>query len=219
MKVGDLVKVKDFVEMEYQGKRRMLFLSTDGYLNLYDDTLTVCGFVDELAGSDGVVTLEQISDEVVTRGYTATDISQKKWRGAEIQVSTNDPKFTVTTVYDGPEEDGDSLITDKEFSRVKYDKPFDKTDYVQTMAGNDFSTKFREDYSVKLAGEAGGADIDSNWSSGFDPDLHQVSTNKYKFRGTGRYIQLKVANTQGRLALNTVKVGALSGENLIRKEL
>jgi len=54
---------------------------------------------------------------------------------------------------------------------------------------------------------------------GFDPDLHQSSTNKYKFRGSGRYIQLKVANTQGRLELNTVKVGALAGENLIRKEV
>lgn len=223
---GSGIKVKDFVEMEYQGKRRLFFLSTDGYLNLYDDNLTVCGFVDELAGSDGVVTLEQISDEVVTRGYTANDISQKKWRGAEIQVSTNDPKFTVTTVYDGPEEDGGTLVSDKTFSRVIYDKPFDKENYVQSNANNDFSTKFREDYSVKLAGETDGVDLDSNWTgvlepvdTGFDPDLQQSSANKYKFRGTGRYIQLKITNTQGRLELNTVKVGALAGENLVRKEL
>ena len=223
---GSGIKVKDFVEMEYQGKRRLFFLSTDGYLNLYDDNLTDCGFVDEVAGVDGVITLEQISDEVVTRGYTANDISQKKWRGAEIQVSTSDPKFTVTTVYDGPEENGDNLVTDKTFSRVKYDKPFDKIDYVQSNTNNDFSTKFREDYSVKLAGETDGVDIASNWTgvlepvdTGFDPDLQQSSTNKYKFRGTGRYIQLKITNTQGRLELNTVKVGALAGENLIRKEL
>jgi hypothetical protein len=223
---GSGIKVKDFVEMEYQGKRRLFFLSTDGYLNLYDDNLTDCGFVDEVAGVDGAITLEQISDEVVTRGYTANDISQKKWRGAEIQVSTNDPKFTVTTVYDGPEENGDNLVTDKTFSRVIYDKPFDKVDYVQSNANNDFSTKFREDYSVKLAGETDGVDLDSNWTgvlepvdTGFDPDLQQSSTNKYKFRGTGRYIQLKITNTQGRLELNTVKVGALAGENLIRKEL
>jgi hypothetical protein len=79
---------------------------------------------------------------------------------------------------------------------------------------------------VKLAGETDGVDLDSNWTgvlepvdTGFDPDLQQSSTNKYKFRGTGRYIQLKITNTQGRLELNTVKVGALAGENLIRKEL
>ena len=223
---GSAIAVKNFIEMEFQGKRRLFFLSTDGYINLYDDPLTFCGFVDEVAGSEGAISLEQISDEVTTRGYTANDISQKKWRSAEIQVATNDPKFTVTTVYDGPEENGENLVTDKTFSRVKYDKPFDKADFVQSNANNDFSTKYREDYSVKLAGETGGVDLNTNWTgvsepidTGFDPDLHQSSTNKYKFRGTGRYIQLKVANTQGRLELNTVKVGALAGENLIRKEL
>ena len=233
---GSAIKVKDFIEMEFQGKRRLFFLSTDGYINLYDDSLVFCGFVDEVAGSNGVISLEQISDEVTTRGYTANDISQKKWRSAEIQVATNDPKFTVTTVYDGPEENGESLVTDKTFSRVKYDKPFDKADFVQSNINNDFSTKYREDYSVKLADlivdgdnkteETGGVDLHTNWTgvsepvdTGFDPDLHQSSTNKYKFRGTGRYIQLKIANTQGRLELNTVKVGALAGENLIRKEL
>lgn len=223
---ADIIEVKEFLEMEFQGKRRLFFLSTDGFINLYDDNISVCGPVDEKGNADGSITVNQISDEVITRGYTAKDISQKKWRSAEVQVSTNDPKFTVTTVYDGPEENDENLVSDKTFSRVKYDKPFDKVDFDQSMADNDFSTKFREDYSVKLAGETGGVDIDTDWTgvlepvdTGFDPDLQQSSTNKYKFRGTGRYIQLKITNTQGRLELNTVKVGALAGENLIRKEL
>lgn len=219
---ADVLKVKEFVEMEFQGKRRLFFLSSDGYINLYDDDLTMCGFVDEVGASDGEINLAQVSDEVVTRGYTANDIAQKKWRTAEIHVATSDPKFTVTSVYDGPEENGVKLITDKTFSRTKYDKPFDKPDYDQTNTNNDFFTKYREDYSVKLAGETGGANIvlptDSS-DKGFDPDLHQSSINKYKFQGSGRYIQLKVTNTQGRLELNTVKVGALTGENLIRKEV
>ena len=219
---GSAVDVKEFVQMEYEGKRRLFFLSNDGYINLYDDDLTMCGFVDEVGASDGDLNLEQVSDEVVTRGYTANNITQKKWRGAEIQISTNDPKFTVKTIYDGPEENGVELITDKTFSRTKYDKPFNKPAYNQNNTDNDFFTKYREDYSVKLAGETGGADIllpTDNTDKGFDPDLHQSSTNKYKFRGSGRYVQLKVTNTQGRLELNTVKVGALAGENLIRKEV
>ncbi len=254
---GDAVNVKEFIELEYQGKRRLFFLSNDGFINLYDDDLTVCGFVDEKGSSEGEITYQQISDEVITRGYTANNITQKKWRGAEIQISTNDPKFTVSTQYDGPEENGVELATNKSFSRTKYDKPFDKPAYTQTNANNDFFTKYREDYSVKLSdliiggvnqtNETGGSDltlpvgacsvssrtnqVDCEGNSpagvwtfnvddkGFDPDLHQSSTNKYKFRGSGRYIQLKVANTQGRLELNTVKVGALAGENLIRKEV
>ncbi len=254
---GSAVKVKEFVEMEFQGKRRLFFLSTDGYINLYDDDLGVCGFVDEVGASDGGLSVEQISDEVTTRGYTAKSIAQKKWRGAELHLSTNDPKFTVTTIYDGPEEDGVTLASSKEFSRTKYDKPFDKPAFIRSNTNNDFLTRYREDYSVKLSdlivdgvnktNETGGADItlptgscsagghsdlttceanSETWTysedpidKGFDPDLHQSSANKYKFRGTGRYVQLKVANTQGRLKLNTVKVGALAGENLIRKEL
>ena len=244
---GSAINVKEFISMDYQGKRRLFFLSNDGYVNLYDDELEVCGFVDEVGAAEGALIYEQISDEITTRGYTANNIDQKKWRSAEVQISTNDPKFTVTTLYDGPEENGVKLITDKTFSRTKNDKPFDKPEYVQSNTNNDFFTKYREDYSVKLAPSSGGVDVtlpvgscstgNTNHSSltvceansgtwnfnpddkGFDPDLHQSSSNKYKFRGTGRYVQIKVSNTQGRLELNTVKVGALAGENLIRKEL
>ena len=46
----------------------------------------------------------------------------------------------------------------KTFSRVKYDRPFDKSDFVQSMVNNDFATKFREDYSVGLSGETNGVD-------------------------------------------------------------
>jgi|GEM_PF-5559923 len=219
---GSAINVKEFVSMDYQGKRRLFFLSNDGYVNLYDDELEVCGFVDEVGAAEGVLNYEQISDEITTRGYTANNIDQKKWRSAEVHISTNDPKFTVSTLYDGPEENGVELITDKTFSRTKYDKPFDKPEYVQSNTNNDFFTKYREDYSVKLAPSSGGVDLilpTDNTDKGFDPDLHQSSSNKYKFRGTGRYVQIKVSNTQGRLELNTVKVGALAGENLIRKEL
>lgn len=72
--------------MEFQGKRRLFFLSSDGYINLYDDDLTMCGFVDEVGASDGEINLAQVSDEVVTRGYTANDIAQK---------NGGQPKFTL----------------------------------------------------------------------------------------------------------------------------
>ena len=256
--------IKDFVEMEYQGKRRLFFLSTDGFINLYDDELTLCGFVDDVPKNTnpssvdfGKLTTSQIEDEVTTRGYSVNDISQKKWRSSEVHLKTNDSKFSITASYDGPEENNNTIITDKTFSRTKYDKPFDKPAYVQSNTNNDFFTKYREDYSVKLSNliiggvnqtnETGGVDTtlptgscstgnvnhtslticeanSGTWSysgedKGFDPDLHQTSINKYRFRGLGRYIQLKIANTQGRVEVTTVKVGALAGENLTRKEL
>jgi hypothetical protein len=94
-------------------------------------------------------------------------------------------------------------------------------------------TKYRQDYSVKLlkpvdelvAGEVNGVDIilpdgiGVGDNVGFDPDLHQQSQNRYRYRGEGRYVQLKVANTNGRAELVGAKVGALPGQNLTTKTI
>ena len=231
---GSAIKVKRFLETTHQGKPRLFFLDTDGCLNLYDDDLTECGFVDELPASTdssnaafGNISIEQISDEMVTRGYTAGDISSKKWKSAEVQLATNDPSFTVTAQFEGPEEDDAVLTLDsggdpgaKTFSRTKYDRPFDKADYVESMINDDFMTKYRQDYSVNLdtslilpAGVGEGDNI------GFDPDLHQQSQNRYRYRGEGRYVQLKVANTNGRAEVLGAKVGAVPGQNLTNNKI
>jgi hypothetical protein len=169
----------------------------------------------------------------------------KKWKSAELLLATNDPKFVVTTQFEGPEENYLTVTptNGKAFSRVKYDRPFDKADFTQSMVNNDFFTKFREDYSVGLSDETNGVDIslltgacspDTQYTSqstceayasgriwtysssdnGFDPDLHQRSSNKYKYRGESRYVQLKVTNTNGRIEVIGAKVGAVPGENL-----
>lgn len=234
---GEAIKVKRFIEATYQGKRRLFFLSTDGFINLYDDDLAQCGFVDERPTSTNVsdanfgkLTIDQVSDEITTRGYTANDISPKKWKSAEVQLETNNPNFTVKTVFDGPEEDDLTLTAgadgnpgSKTFSRTKYDRPFDKADFVESMANNDFFTKFRQDYSVDLntniqlpdATVANG--VTTYNDAGFDPDLHQQSTNRYRFRGSGRYVQLNITNISGRAELVGAKVGATPGENLTTK--
>ena len=221
---GGAIKVKRFVETAHQGKRRLFFLDTDGFINLYDDDLTECGFVDEVptstdsSSSDyGNISVEQVSDEVVTRGYTAGDISAKNWKSAEVQLATNDPDFTITAQFDGPEEDALELTPTggQTFSRTTYDRPFDKADYVESMTNDDFMTKYRQDYSVNLDTSlilpTGGGE------TGFDPDLHQQSQNRYRYRGEGRYVQLKVANTNGRAEVLGAKVGATPGQNLTAK--
>ena len=224
---GNAIRVKKFLETTHQGKRRLFFLDTDGFINLYDDVLTECGFVDEIPKSTdsahadfGNIKIEQISDEVITRGYTAGDMSSKKWQSAEVQLATNDPSFTINAQFDGPEENNLELAGGKTFSRTKYDRPFDKADYVESMAGDDFLTKFRQDYSVNPDTEIDlpdGVDVDDN--IGFDPDLHQQSQNRYRYRGEGRYVQLKVANTNGRAELVATKVGAIPGQNLTNKAI
>ena len=161
-----------------------------------------------------------ISDEIITRGYTANDISVKKWRSADVQLATSNPNFTVDVIYDGPEEDDQRLTLDangdassKTFNREIYDKPFDAPNFDASMQNNDALVKYRQDYSVDPS-----TPIHANFNTTFDPDLHQTSVNKYRFRGSGRYVQLKVANTQGRVEVKSTKVGALGGESLTRKE-
>tara|TARA_R100000808_G_scaffold23263_1_gene51432 strand:+ start:1272 stop:3815 length:2544 start_codon:yes stop_codon:yes gene_type:complete len=224
---GEAVKVKEFIETLHQGKRRLFFLDTDGFINLYDDDLTECGFVDEKPKSTvtshddfGLLEPVQISDEVVTRGYTAGDISSKRWKSAEVHLATNDPKFTVNALFDGPEEDGLELTPagGQTFSRTSYDRPFDKADYVESMVNDDFMTKYRQDYSVNPDTEIDLPDgVGESDNIGFDPDLHQQSQNRYRYRGEGRYVQLKVANTNGRAELFAAKVGAVPGQNLTTK--
>jgi len=226
---GEAIKVKEFVETTHQGKRRLFFLDTDGFINLYDDDLTECGFVDEKPKSTvtshddfGLLEPVQISDEVVTRGYTAGDISSKNWKSAEVQLATNDPKFTVNAQFDGPEEDGLELTPTggQTFSRTSYDRPFDKADFTESMVNDDFMTKYRQDYSVSPDTEIDLPDgIGASDNVGFDPDIHQQSQNKYRYRGEGRYVQLKVANTNGRAELVGAKVGAVPGQNLTTKSI
>ena len=144
-----------------------------------------------------------------------------------MQWATNDPSFTVTAQFEGPEEDDAVLTLDssgdpgaKTFSRTKYDRPFDKADYVESMINDDFMTKYRQDYSVNLATSlilpAGVGEGDN---IGFDPDLHQQSQNRYRYRGEGRYVQLKVANTNGRAEVLGAKVGAVPGQNLTNNKI
>lgn len=226
---GPAVKVKQFVETVHQGKRRLFFLSTDGFINLYDDELTECGFVDETPDPDdplnGLLLVNQISDEITTRGYTAGDISSKKWKSAEVQLATNDSKFTIKAKFDGPEEDGLELTPTggQTLSRSSYDRPFDRPDYAESMSGDDFMTKYRQDYSVNPDTEialplptiANG--VTTYNDTGFDPDIHQLSQNRYRYRGEGRFVQLNITNTNGRVELVGAKVGGLPGQNLTTK--
>ena len=244
----DVVKVKKFVETVYQGKRRLFFLSTDGFINLYDDDLSVCGFVDEKGSSDGGISIQQVSDEVTTRGYTGGLILSKRWSVAEVQLATSEPTLTVKALFDGANENTKVLTPTGglTFDRTKYDKPFHATDFNASMSGDDFFTQYRQDYSVNPDTElglplgtcslsayknqtdceaasgtwtAGIGTVDAPSETGFDPDLHQQSQNRYKYRGEGKYIQLKVENINGRAELLGAGVGGSSASQSAVKQV
>ena len=80
-----------------------------------------------------------------------------------------------------------------------------------SITNDDFFTQYRQDYSVNPDTEI------VLGSNGFDPDLHQKSVNRYRYRGNSRYVQLKVVNTRGRCEVIGAKVGAVPGQNLTTK--
>tara|TARA_R100000808_G_scaffold1261_1_gene5919 strand:- start:368 stop:2869 length:2502 start_codon:yes stop_codon:yes gene_type:complete len=214
---ADIIKVKKFVETVFQGKRRLFFLSTDGFINLYDDDLSVSGFVDEKGSSDGSISIQQVSDEITTRGYTGDSILSKRWSVAEVQLATSEPNLTVKAVFDGASENTKVLKDGLTFDRTKYDKPFYATDFNASMSGDDFFTQYRQDYSVDPDTEIALPTTGSE--TGFDPDLHQQSQNRFKYRGEGKYVQLKLENTNGRVELLGAGVGGSSASQSAVKQV
>ena len=216
---ADVVKVKRFVETMFQGKRRLFFLSTDGFINLYDDDLSVSGFVDEKVSSDGSISVQQVSDELTTRGYTGDSILSKRWSVAEVQLATSEPNLTVKALFDGANENTKVLTPTGglSFDRTKYDKPFYATDFNASMSGDDFFTQHRQDYSVNPDTEIALPTTGSE--TGFDPDLHQQSQNRFKYRGEGKYVQLKLENTNGRVELLGAGVGGSSASQSAVKQV
>jgi len=124
--------LKDFVIMPYNGANRLMFLTTDGFINLYDDR-HLSGYADEKSTS-GAISHEQISHEITTRGYDCETSQYKRFRQGRLQLNTWNPTMTATADYDGIGESEDVWSGSKAFDRTKYDRPFNAADYTTTTA-------------------------------------------------------------------------------------
>ena len=218
--------IKEFIQYKFQGKKRLFFITNNadkGFVNLYNDE-TYCGNIDESVDvSDGTgrnITTKEIETSLTTRGYKCSQDARKRFKASAISFdsngvvsSDNSKGITATALFDGINEEA-TIFSNKNFSRTKYSRPFDKSDYVLTNANNDYATAYREDYSVALAGSEG---IDPG-AAGFDPDLLQESTQKNFFNGDGTYVQLKIVNNVGSCTIKNIAVGAVQHDrHLIEK--
>jgi hypothetical protein len=205
--------VKDFVKMTYFGAKRLFFISTQGTINLYDD-YTFGGMYDQTVATNGATTPHNITDKLVTRGFTGGAIFPKNWREVRCEIATNNPQFTVTTAYDGVEET-DTLVTDKTFSRTTYDRPFGKANFVESNTGNDYLTKFRQDYSWNCDT----AILSEDLGDGIDPDKKQTHLNRYRLFGNGRYMTVTISNSRGRMEVANVGVQGIRGQAIGRRTI
>tara|TARA_R110000824_G_scaffold55389_3_gene152653 strand:- start:130 stop:2601 length:2472 start_codon:yes stop_codon:yes gene_type:complete len=218
--------ILDMFTFSYLGAERLFFLTTDGFLSLYDDGM-YSGDADEGVNTSITnarnITHTNISTELISRGYSFENTDFKTFSQADFQLATNGvvgaTGITLIAQFDGVSET-QSVLTNTNgttkyinFSRTKYDKPFDKADFVETNAGDDYMTKFRQDYSTDLS-----TALNPN-TTGFDPDVKQESTQKARFNGQGRFVQFKVANDLGLCEVKGIKTTALPGKTMVTKRI
>jgi len=162
----------------------------------------------EITGTWGTVTRKTkhgIPLTLVTRAYRLSNaVMQGRSLNLAAQVQTWNPKYTLTSRPEGVQEDI-AVVTDRTRSRVKYDRPYNKADWVQTNVNNDFLTRWREDYSVVFTSEA----MSLTLGSGIKLDQHQEATHRVPSRGRARRMQMKLTNAEGRVRLLAVEQEAI----------
>lgn len=223
--------VRDWVVMKYQGKKRLFFLSDDGYVNLYDDRFY--GTVgDMLAYPDGSIDYVDITTKAKTRGFSCGFTGRKRFKVVRVNLKTFNPAFNVKTYTDGASEvaTSNSVTVD----RTVYDRPWNATPWTASSPGmayegldtmgfedgnpmggearmwngsDDHATKYRQDYSVVL-GQGESLALGDN---GVDLDLHQEWSDEYRLNREGRYLQVEIEGTQGRMEIIDIGVAANPG--------
>lgn len=147
-----------------------------------------------------------ISTQVDLRGYLCNEADRKRYQHLRLQLSTWNPTYTIATLTDGVSEIV-TQVSGKTRSRTAYDRPAGKAAWDSTNANDDFSTAYRQDYSISLP------DLGiSPGTNGIDPTLHQEWLEKVRLNDRGLYTQVRLTNTTGRCILRLAGVSALPGE-------
>ena len=236
---GTAIKPKEFFVAEYNNSQRLFYIGTDGFINLVEEQYEGDDVAD-LSKLDGVTT-EQISSYLLTRGYGQPSVDHKNYRTATVNIKTWNPKYTIKARPDGVEE-GQTLCTDRTKSRLNYYRPFDAAPFTPTNANLDHATPYREDYSValinanefSLTSEADeeltteGGDLiyqeaydpteadRLNLGSGVQLDRMQETMEPFALTPRmGRYTQLEITNTQGRIELTQANLTSNQGDRTI----
>lgn len=214
---GPNVCVRDFFVFTLQGKKRLGFLSDEGWVCLMEHT-----FEDVVRFGAVGLGLAPVETELVTRGYTfqnattATEGSgvananvlanaMKRVRRGKVVINTWNPTFTVNLIFDGVAE-VTSVAANRTKSRTRsYKSGVGSWD--PTNVNDDHGDPYREDYSVDTDPADGGIIL----GSGVNFEQHQEVVEGFSGRGEGRFCQVQVLNTQGRLELKGIELEGVEG--------
>ena len=232
---GTAIKPKEFFTAEYNNAQRLFFVGTDGFINLVEENWEGDDVAD-LTKLDGLAT-EGITSTLLTRGYGQPDIDHRNYKTATVNISTWNASYTVKAKPDGVEE-SQTLCTDRTKSRTAYYRPFDAAPFEEDNQNDDFANPYREDYSVTLDVDSGGfqteggddivtesgADIINEsavgglslGTNGIKLDRMQQTLEPFSLTPRmGRYTQIELTNTQGRLEVTQAHLTSNQGDRTI----
>jgi hypothetical protein len=231
---GTAIKPKEFFIAEYNNAQRLFYIGTDGFINLVEENYEGDEVAD-LSKLDGLKN-EDISSYLLTRGYGQPSVDHKNYRTATVNIKTWNPQYTIKAKPDGVEE-GQTLCTNRTKSRTDYYRPFDATPFEVSNKNSDIADPYREDYSIELD-----VPIDSLLTESGDtlttqvsePLLEESSVEGFALGSgvyldrmqetmepfaltprMGRYTQLEITNTQGRIELTQANLTANQGDRTI----
>lgn len=190
------IKVKDFVQFTYGGVVRQGWVSTDGFVCLYED-----GYTDEVGDESGTITAQPIATTVRTRGYGGGSSGWKRFTRTVSQVLTWNTSLTITSVMDGRGET--ASVTSKTVDNTRYLRPHGKAAWSADNDDDDWDTAFRDDYAVEVNDMKVTA-TDGTGTVAFDI-LQEKKIENY-VNQKGQYMQLEYATTRGRMEIAGVVV-------------
>ncbi len=227
---GEAVNVKEFFTSNWNGRDRLFFTSNDGFINLMEEGFATDDVRD--TNSTQNINIANINFSLTTRGYSSQDSEHRTFDSLSVHLETWNPKYTIKVNTDGVEEES-VLCSDRTKSRTKYFRPFNAEPYDISNRDGNHSVPFREDYSVTapnntdayMLAENGdhihienGYSIGSenwvpNWTLSGTVFLDKMQEWLEKFRFTpeqGRYVQVTVENSQGRIKVDDVSLTSKS---------
>jgi hypothetical protein len=131
------------------------------------------------------------------------DDGPKRLRHGHVTVETWNPNFTIETLTEGVNE-ANTALEDRTRDRTKW-HVHGKADYVTTNENHDHDAPKRRDYSTPLP--ADGLELDT----GIRLQMMQESIEQFPIRQHGRWLALRITNTQGRIS---IKAAGIDGQNI-----
>lgn len=197
---GDALCVQEWFVCNIQGRPRLCYIGTDGWVNVMED----CWSGDQVADltkPDGLGYAE-IEWWMISRGYSFGGNEPKRFK--RLLVST-EAWAMECHVFAHTGASGEMVsVKDVLLNRTQYLKPVGKADYVEGNTNGDWDTPGRGDYSVRategaeLAGYALG-----RWQ--------EIGVRASVRTLAGRYVQAEIMGT-GRVKVHTIEPNASEGE-------